>query len=117
MKKLSMILLSLLIFGPLTVFGQASPSPGNGKNVYDKWCAHCHAEATAGLLPGTAGLQLKYKGSLPALLEERTDLAPEYIRMVVREGLISMPITRKTEVSDRELEDIVAYLTGSDAGD
>jgi hypothetical protein len=30
---------------------------------------------------------------------------------VVRGGLFGMPITRKTEISNAELEDIVAYLT------
>jgi hypothetical protein len=33
------------------------------------------------------------------------------IKTVVRGGLYGMPITRKTEVSDAELEDVVAYLT------
>jgi (+)-pinoresinol hydroxylase len=61
-------------------------------------------------LPGTAALSLKYKGRVPAVLEQRTDLAPAFIRTVVRHGLFGMPITRKTEVNDAELEDIVAYL-------
>jgi len=113
MKKLIVSLLPLSIAASLAVFGQTSPSPDNGKKVYDNWCAHCHAAATKGLLPGTAALQLKYRGSLPSLLEERTDLTPKYIRTVVRKGLVSMPVTRKTEVSDRELEDIIAYLTGN----
>jgi mono/diheme cytochrome c family protein len=33
------------------------------------------------------------------------------IKSVVRHGLYGMPITRKTEVSDAELDDVVAYLT------
>jgi hypothetical protein len=33
------------------------------------------------------------------------------IKSVVRHGLFGMPITRKTEVSDAELDDIAAYLT------
>ena len=50
-------------------------------------------------------------GKLPAVLEQRTDLAPALIKTVVRHGLYGMPITRKTEVNDAELEDVVAYLT------
>jgi mono/diheme cytochrome c family protein len=103
----------------LTAAAQVSPSTENGKVVFDKWCAPCHgATITEGglfpsaPLPGTAALGLKYKGELPAVLEERTDLLPEYIRVVVRGGLFGMPITRKTEISDAELEDIIAYLTG-----
>jgi (+)-pinoresinol hydroxylase len=45
------------------------------------------------------------------VLEQRTDLTPALIKTVVRHGLFGMPITRKTEVSDAELEDVVAYLT------
>ena len=62
-------------------------------------------------LPGTAALAVKYKGKLPAVLEERTDLVPDFIRTVVRGGLFGMPISRKTEISDAELADVVAYLT------
>ena len=54
---------------------------------------------------------MKYKGKLPAVLEQRTDLAPAMIKTVVRHGLHGMPITRKTEISGAELEDVVAYLT------
>jgi (+)-pinoresinol hydroxylase len=95
-----------------------TPSETNGKAVFDKWCAPCHGAVApknvmfgTGALAGTSALAVKYKGKLPAVLEQRTDLAPALIKTVVRHGLYGMPITRKTEVSDAELEDIVAYLT------
>ena len=62
-------------------------------------------------LPGTSALAAKYQGKRPAVLEQRTDLTAAQIKNVVRHGLFGMPITRKTEVSDAELEDVVAYLT------
>lgn len=113
MKGLISILLPLAAVVSFNVFGQSTASPENGKIIYDHWCVHCHGDETSEVLPGTAALGLKYRGELPAILEERTDLTPEYIRTVVRNGLVSMPVTRKTEVSDKELEDIVAYLTGN----
>jgi mono/diheme cytochrome c family protein len=61
--------------------------------------------------PGTRALAAKYQGSLPAMLEDRTDLQPELIRTVVRNGITVMPYFRKTEVTDAELDAIVAYLT------
>lgn len=94
-----------------------TPSEKNGKAVFDKWCAPCHGAVAPhtgfvnGALPGTAALALKYQGKVPAVLEQRTDLKPAYIKTVVRHGLYGMPITRKTEVSDAELDDVVAYLT------
>jgi (+)-pinoresinol hydroxylase len=97
-----------------------TPSEKNGRAVFDKWCEPCHgAEApkqgmfVAGALPGTAALAVKYQGKLPAVLEQRTDLKPAYIKTVVRHGLYGMPITRKTEISDAELGDVIAYLTGN----
>ena len=95
-----------------------TPSETNGKAVFDKWCAPCHGAVApknvmfgTGALAGTSALAVKYKGKLPAVLEQRTDLAPALIKNVVRHGLYGMPITRKTEISDAELEDVVAYLT------
>ena len=110
-------LLAIAIVSAAAV-AQRSPSAANGKVVFDKWCTPCHGAHIVeggilggGPLPGTAALGVKYKGELPAVLEERTDLSPEYIRAVVRGGLFGMPITRKTEISDAELVDIIAYLT------
>ena len=118
MRQSILLLFSLAIAVSTTVLGQSAPSTENGKVVFDKWCTPCHGSAVTEstlfgrhALPGTAALSVKYKGELPALLEERTDLLAEYIKVVVRGGLFGMPITRKTEVSDTELEDIVAYLT------
>lgn len=115
---LAALVLALALWQPLGAQGQRTPSPQNGKFVFDKWCGTCHgavapAQSTfgGGALPGTAALALKYRGKLPAVLEERTDLSPAGVRAVVRGGLFGMPITRKTEVTDAELEDIVAYLT------
>jgi hypothetical protein len=60
---------------------------------------------------GSYRLQLRYKGSVPAALEDRSDLTPELIRVVVRKGTAIMPPTRKTEVPDPDLEALIAYLT------
>ena len=111
---------TLLLFGIAGLCNSAlaqTASQSNGKVVFNKWCAPCHgAEApsrgpSSGALPGTSALNVKYQGKLPAVLEQRTDLAPALIKTVVRRGVFGMPITRKTEISDAELEDVVVYLT------
>jgi mono/diheme cytochrome c family protein len=116
----SLLSLSLLT-ASMAALGQTPASADNGKIVFTKWCAPCHGATITegglfggGPLPGTAALGVKYKGELPAVLEERTDLTPALIRTVVRGGLFGMPITRKTEISDAELEDIIAYLTNKE---
>ena len=108
----------ILIVGLANAVLAQAASETNGKVVFDKWCTPCHGAVAPksvmfgnGALAGTSALAVKYKGKLPAVLEERTDLMPAFIRTVVRGGLHGMPITRKTEVSDAELEEVVAYLT------
>jgi (+)-pinoresinol hydroxylase len=80
----------------------------DGKGVFTKWCAPCHGDGPG--KPGTAALQALYKGAKPALLEQRTDLAPQVTKTFVRNGVSVMPFFRKTEISDTELEALAAYL-------
>ncbi|RDK06293.1 cytochrome c [Cupriavidus lacunae] len=82
---------------------------GQGKAVFDKWCAMCHAVGEH--MPGTASLQAKYGGSIPAVLEERKDMNPDFIRHFVRNGVLIMPAFRKTEITDADLDALSAYLS------
>ena len=87
----------------------AKPGQPRGYVAFQLSCAVCHGGGPG--KPGTRALAAKYKGKEPALLEERTDLAPDYVRTVVRHGVSVMPFFRKTELSDGDLDAIVAYLT------
>jgi mono/diheme cytochrome c family protein len=78
-----------------------------GHKVYDKWCFPCHGTGLG--KPGTDSLAAR--GQKPAVLEERTDLTGPVIKTFVRHGVLFMPMFRKTEVSDADLDAIVAYLT------
>lgn len=90
-----------------------------GQSVYINRCAGCHSEIpqdTFGPLflppmPGTQVLRERYRGALPAELHRRTDLPAAYIEVVVRQGLGSMPFFRPTELTDQDLQALVAYLT------
>ena len=62
-------------------------------------------------MPGTDALAAKDKGTKPALLEERKDLTPQFIKIFVRNGVSVMPRFRKTELSEADLEALSAYLT------
>ena len=86
---------------------QDSAKP-DGRAVFTKWCQPCHGDGPG--KPGTAALQALYKGAKPALLEQRTDLAPEITKTFVRHGVSVMPFFRKTEISDAELDALAAYL-------
>lgn len=80
-----------------------------GKAVYNHWCAPCHAPGPGH--PGTQSLAIKYHGSIPAVLRERRDMTPEFVKTMVRKGILLMAPFRKTEITDAELDDLAAYLT------
>jgi mono/diheme cytochrome c family protein len=89
----------------------AAPNEAAGKQVFKRWCSACHAPGDR--TPGTAALAAKYGGEKPAELEMRQDLDPEIVRYFVRNGVSVMPIFRKTEITDAELDDLGAYLSHS----
>ena len=97
------------------------PLVRRGKEVFDARCRACHGafpqgrsqgnDALAQQVPGTYALELRYKGKLPARLEERTDLTAEAVAAFVRHGGGGfMPPFRPTEVSDEDLKALGAYL-------
>jgi len=87
-------------------------APTAAAPVYKKWCSDCHATATG---PGSLALQRRYNGDRPAILDQRKDLRPEYVKFVVRHGMSFMPSFRKTEISDAELALLAAYLAPAKA--
>jgi cytochrome c5 len=99
---------------------QENPLLERGRTVFAHYCAPCHASGRgadgAPMLPGTHALYLKYKGSKPALLEQRSDLSFEVLKAFVRNGVASMPPLRKTEVTDDDLKAIAFYLAEAARG-
>jgi mono/diheme cytochrome c family protein len=89
----------------------AEPAPANpsGEAVYAHWCVPCHAPGPGH--PGTDSLQLKYSGKMPAVLVERTDLAPQTVSTFVRQGVLLMAPFRKSEITDAELASLAAFVT------
>jgi mono/diheme cytochrome c family protein len=85
------------------------PIPGSdGKQIFQRYCFECHGEGPD--KPGTMALAAKYKGAIPARLDQRTDLTEDFVTTTVRHGISVMPSIRKTEIGDAELKAIAAYL-------
>jgi mono/diheme cytochrome c family protein len=106
------MLLALSLMTTSATFASPGASPDQdqidrGHKVYDKWCFPCHGTGVG--KPGTDSLAAR--GQKPAVLEERTDLTAPMIKQFVRHGVLFMPMFRKTEISDAELDAICAYLT------
>jgi mono/diheme cytochrome c family protein len=110
MKTLLGLVLAVGILLPSAAVAQnAEPDLKAGKATFVKWCAPCHGEGI--YMTGTNALRAKYKDAKPALLEQRTDLTPEFVKGFVRKGAGLMAPFRKTEISDAELDALAAYLS------
>lgn len=100
---------ALALGGQAFAANAAAPAAAaSGEAVYQRWCVHCHAAGRGN--PGTESLQVKYGGKVPAVLLERTDLAPQAVSVFVRQGVLSMAPFRKTEITDTELAALSAFV-------
>ncbi len=86
----------------------AAAPTASGESVYKHWCVHCHSAGRGN--PGTDSLKVKYKDAIPAVLLDRTDLTPQLVTVSVRQGVLSMPPFRKTEITDAELAALSAWV-------
>lgn len=82
-----------------------------GERLYGRECAFCHV----GRNTGTIMLQKRLPEGTPAQLHERTGLSADYVKLVVRNGLVNMPPLSRAEVSDAELDQIAQWLAGGPA--
>ena len=99
--------LAALSFGAAASAADA-PTLAHGAQVFEHWCLPCHGHGDQ--FPGTVALGAKYQNKLPGALQDRTDLASDLVKAVVRTGVSVMPFFRKTEVSDADLDALAAYL-------
>lgn len=98
---------------------QAAGDAERGRARFEHSCEPCHGDGPGDdgrtMLPGTDALRIKYNGTLPALIERRTDLTADVIRVFVRRGTWSMPPFRPTEITEADIQDIAAYLRRTSA--
>ena len=96
-----------------------SPSPSavtdpvaqeQGRDVYAHYCADCHDVGEGH--PGTMRLSARMDAA-KSVLTTRSDLAPEYVKTIVRNGLGMMPAFRPTEIADAELDALAAYIVNA----
>ena len=100
-----LLAMAVLLAAPAGFAADAAPA---GEAVYQRWCSHCHNAGRGN--PGTDSLQVKYGGRVPAVLLERTDLNADAVKVFVRQGVLSMPPFRKTEITDAELAALAAFV-------
>lgn len=84
--------------------GQEVENPG--RVVYSHYCADCHNPGPGH--PGTMRLADRLE---TGVLREREDLAPAYVKFIVRNGYQMMPAFRPSEIPDSQLDDLAAYVS------
>ena len=98
------LILSLFLIAPLSL-AQAQ-SVEEGQTLFNDKCMSCHNPAATGSV-----MLGKRLGEENAVLSERNNLSAEYIKVVLRYGVGSMPWYRRSEISDAQADAIAAYLT------
>jgi len=83
-------------------------TPLDGKGLFQEKCGMCHG-------PTGMGTGLLKRRVQPAMLEQRTDLAADYVVAAARTGIGNMPAIPRGEVSDPQLNAIAAYLAAGKA--
>jgi len=82
----------------------------SGKVLFELHCAGCHD-------PGPAHAATKMlalvRSEDMAVIMQRKDLTPAYIKFVVRDGLLEMPPFRPTDINDDELANLSTYIIDS----
>ncbi len=89
---------------------RAEAGASGGEALFSNKCGACH-------LAGGMGTNLLTKQMLAAkrppqdgMLANRTDLAADYVKTVVRNGKMAMPRLTKVDVTDTQLDAIADYL-------
>lgn len=80
---------------------------GEGKQIYESFCLPCHGEGPGH--PGTMRLAIRL-GKDKSVLTQRDDLQIEYVKTIVRQGIMLMPPFRPSEITDAELLELATYL-------
>jgi mono/diheme cytochrome c family protein len=102
----SALALLWLALSPVQAGAAAASAATEGQALFREKCGVCH-------LAGGGGTWMlgRRHGPEKALLEQRSDLLPLYVRYVARHGINSMPRFTRVELSDAQLEAIATYLT------
>jgi mono/diheme cytochrome c family protein len=85
------------------LYGAKSANPG--ERLFGQKCAFCHIGPSTGKFMLARRLP-KDQAELPS----RRDLTADYVKAVVRNGLVNMPTFTRVELSDPELAQIADWL-------
>ena len=87
----------------VVIFGAGSAN--EGERLYGRECAFCHVGRNTGTI-----MLGRRMDPAQAELHKRADLDADYVKAVVRNGLVNMPPFSKVELTDQELDKIAGWL-------
>jgi cytochrome c5 len=87
----------------VVMFGATSAD--EGERLYGRECAFCHAGNNTGTI--MLGRRME---KAKAELHKRDDLDADYVKTVVRNGLVNMPPFSRVELTDEELDKLAGWL-------
>jgi mono/diheme cytochrome c family protein len=82
----------------------------DGQRAFEVHCGYCHLAGGMGTNLLTKQRIALGEGPEMALLSNRTDLTPDYVSQVVRQGKNAMPPQTRVDITDAELAAVSAYL-------
>lgn len=101
----------LALIGLAGMAGAAGSDVAEGQRLFEQKCALCHGAM------GTGTMMLERRlGKDNALLAKRTDLQPDYVEAVLRNGIGSMPAITRVELTDAQRVQLTAFLTRNNSG-
>ena len=106
MRTLACVALLLPVAAWAQTPAAAAAAPTAGQTLYEKNCLICHAAGPSFL--GTTVLTARFGKGNGVLLDRK--LPSAYIEHMVRYGAGSMPGFRRSEITDNELQSLIAYM-------
>lgn len=108
---MKIVLGALAVIGLAGVAAASGADTAEGQRLFEQKCALCHGPV------GTGTMMLERRlGKDNALLAKRTDLQPDYVEAVLRNGIGSMPAITRVELTDAQMQQLIGYLTRNKDG-
>jgi mono/diheme cytochrome c family protein len=82
----------------------------DSKALFEVHCGYCHLLGGMGSNLLTPQRIAAGEGPEMALLANRKDLTPDYVKAVVRQGKNAMPPQTRVDITDAELDAVALYL-------
>lgn len=109
--KLACLTFILLSFSSPAWSGEeleSSKQLAYGEETYMEKCEGCHGRGPQ--QSGTSRFEKRDKGSVPAALQDRTNLSTALIKTFVRNQTPGMAPFRYTELTEEDLDAVIIYL-------